>query len=143
MKRALVLGGLTALLSIPALASGQVAVDRYVGDFDGQPDSKIKIDVSLGDAERTISLIKAKNFAIACDGGVTVTQGAVSLTGGVPVRESGSFKVADDNGDTTFKARGVVKRNKTVGRFHFFGAVEGSDGVTRECDSGRLDFVAR
>lgn len=143
MKRALVLGGLTALLSIPALASGQVAVDRYVGDFDGQPDSRIRIDVSFADGKRTISLIKAKDFALACNGGVTVSRRAVSLTGGVGVRKSGSFKVADDNGATTFRARGAVKPTKTVGSFRFFGAVESSGGVTRECDSGRLLFVAR
>jgi len=145
MKRALVLGGLTAVISIPALASGQVALDRYVGDFDDQPDSKIKIDVSSADGESTISQIKAKRFALACDGdgGVARHEGSATLRGSVAVRESGSFKVADDDGDTTFKTRGTVKRNKTVGTFRFFGALDDSGGVPRECDSGRLFFVAR
>lgn len=145
MKRALVLGGLTAVLSIPALASGQVAFDRYVGDFDDQPASKIKIDVSFSDGEGTISQIKAKRFPLVCDGdgGVARHEGSATLRGSVKVRESGSFKVADDNGHTTFKARGNVRRNKTFGTFHFFGALDDSAGDSRKCDSGRLFFVAR
>ncbi len=143
MRTAFVLTGLAVLVCIPALASAQGATDSYRGEFDGQPDSTIRIDISESKGESVITLVKARNFALPCDGAPKGIEGEAELSGEIDVRNTGSFKVTDDNGETTFKARGTVKARKTVGTFRFFGSVEGSDGVVRECDSGRLSFAAR
>ena len=42
-----------------------------------------------------------------------------------------------------FKAFGAINRNKSIGRFRYSGRIEGEDGVTRRCDSGRLSWITR
>lgn len=142
MKKALVLGGLAAL-SIPAFVSGQVSAGKYIGAFDGQPGSKIKLVVGVADGRGTVREIRSKNFALTCEDETVGAEGSATLAGEIPVRRTGSFKVTDDNGTTTFKTRATVSNNKISGSFRFFGAIESDDGVSHECDSGRQSFTAK
>ena len=143
MKRVLVLGVLAATFCIPALASGQADPGKYVGAIDDQDGSKMTIRIALRDGTPAVTEIKAKRFDLDCEGAPDGTQGTASLGGEIPVRNTGAFKVADDNGDTTFKTRAKVKGDRIKGTFRFFGSVDTDNGGVRECDSGRQSFKAR
>ena len=142
MKKTLVLGGLAAVC-IPALAFGQAGVDKYAGEFEDQPGSLIKLKVDFTGGQGTVTEIKAKRFGLTCKDGSVGLQGAATLGGEIPVRSTGSFKVADRNGKTTFKTRATVRARKIEGTFRFFGKIDGDDGVTHDCDSGPLSFTAK
>jgi hypothetical protein len=138
MKRALILGVLASLLAIPA-ASGAGGT-LYAGDLDGQPGSEVLVKLKPG-GEPIVSKFAAKEFTADCEG-VTATLSKVRIRGNVHVGDRGGFRINDDNGKTTFKVRGQIHRHKADGTFHYFGTVE-IDGASRDCDSGRLSWVAR
>ncbi len=142
MKRVLVLGGLAGMFCLTALASGQTNPGKYVGAIDGQDASKMTIRVALHKGKPTVTEIKAKGFDLDCEGAPGAAEGSATLGGEIPVRSTGAFKVADENGETTFKTRAKAKGDTIRGTFRFFGMIETDTGGVRDCDSGRQSFKA-
>ena len=140
MKRVLVLGVLAATFCIPALASGQADPGKYVGAIDGQDGSKLTIRIALRDGTPTVTEIKVKRLDLDCEGDPGGNEGTATLRGEIPVRSTGAFKVAADNGKTTFKTRAKVKGDRIKGTIRFFGLLDTDNGGVLDCDSGRQSF---
>lgn len=143
MKRILIMGGLTTALAIAAIAPAQAARTTHVGKLVGVPGSQVKFKEAVADDGSTVTSFAVRNFTVACDDGTEGILKVAKLTGSVEVSAAGAFKVSDDNGETVFKVSGAINRNKSFGRFRYFGEIAGSDGSTHSCDSGRLAWVTR
>ncbi len=72
---------MTLLPWMPAFASGQVSAGKYIGAFDGQPGSKIKLVVGVADGRGTVREIRSKNFALTCEDETVGAKGSATLCG--------------------------------------------------------------
>jgi hypothetical protein len=143
MKRILTIAASTAALAIPALAVGQTARDNHFGHLVGAKSSAVKFKEALAGGTRAVTSFAVRDFEVGCDGGFVGLLKVAKLQGTVDVSAGGSFKVADDNGKTVFKVNGQINRNKSFGTFRYFGQIPAEDGVTRDCDSGKLGWITR
>jgi hypothetical protein len=151
MKRTLAIAATACMLVVPAIASGQTFVGIFDGHLDGNPDSPVTLKFNGavnpgGDVDTRLTLFAVHNLAVNCDDGVVATLDHAKLKGGkggIAIGDGKNFRVKDNNGTTEFKVNGRIGQNKAFGNFRLTGKIEGTDGVTRECDSGRLGWVAR
>ena len=142
MKRRMVIGVALAAIAIPAAAFGQARVN-HVGHLVGVGGSSVKFKESVGESGSTVTKFTVRNFDVSCSDDVAGSLKVAKLAGEVQVSKSGSFKAKDDNGKTVFKVKGQIGRNKSTGTFRFSGEIQGEDGVTHSCDSGKLGWVTR
>jgi hypothetical protein len=142
MKRTLIISAV-ALFALPAFAHAQVARSTHFGHLVGAPDSAVKFKQALGGSSSVVTSFAVRNFTVSCDGGATGLLKVAKLKGAVTVGNRGNFHVANDNGRTVFRVRGHIGRNKATGTFRYSGLIEGTDGVTHNCDSGPLGWVTR
>jgi hypothetical protein len=151
MKRTFAIAAAACTLAVPAIASGQTFVGIYDGHLDGNPDAPVALKFNGavnpgGEVDTRISLFAVHNLTVNCDDGVVATLDHAKLKGGkggIAVGDGKNFRVKDNNGKTLFKVSGRIGKNKAFGSFRLSGKITGTDGVVRECDSGRLDWVAR
>jgi hypothetical protein len=144
MKRNLTIAVASIALAVPAIAIGQGGAHAvYEGHLAGAPDSTVKLKESFGDVERAVKTFAVRDYTVECEGDIPGSLGRTKLVGTIPVDKGGDFKARDDNGRTVFKVRGHIGRNKATGRFRYSGRVKADNGQTLDCDSGRLDWIAR
>ena len=143
MKRILIVAMTAAALAVPAIALGAVAGVAHFGHLAGDPGSPVKFKEVIADDQRQLTTFNVRNFEVACDDGILGSLKVVKLAGKVEVSPDGVFKVANDNGKTVFKVKGQIRRNKATGTFRYFGKIPADDGVTRDCDTGKLGWVTR
>jgi hypothetical protein len=143
MKRILIMAMTTAALGIPALAVGQTARDTHFGHLAGAKSSPVKFKEGLAGGTRSVTSFAVRNFEVGCEGGFVGLLKVTKLQGSVNVSDAGKFKVTDDNGKTVFKVKGQINRNKSFGTFRYFGRIPAEDGVTRDCDTGKLGWITR
>ena len=139
MKRILIIVTAAALVA-PAL--GQAARANHLGQLVGVPGSQVKFKESSGGEGRAVTSFAVRNFDLACDGGTIAELRVAKLSGTIEVSDRGAFRAKDDNGETVFKVKGQIKRNKSVGVFRYYGDVV-VDGVKRACDTGKRTWVTR
>lgn len=148
MKRTIALAAAACTLAVPAIAFGQTFVGIYEGHIVSAPDTSVTVKFSGAhqpDGSTDVSLQKfiTRDLVVNCDDGVVATLDHAKLKGNVVVGSNGNFRVKDDNGKTLFKVSGHIGQNKAFGQFRLSGKITGTDNVVRECDSGRLGWVAR
>jgi hypothetical protein len=141
MKRIGITCAAVAAIALPATA--MAANTNHFGHLLGAKGSAVKFKERLSAEGSTVTSFAVRDFEVACDGGTIGLLRVAKLKGDVDVSATGGFKVTDDNGETVFKVKGQIRRNKAFGTFRYFGAIEGTDGVARDCDSGRLAWVTR
>lgn len=142
MKRMVVAVVALAALTVPSVAASQTARATYFGALDGIPDSQVKFKESLDDKGQQITSFAMRSFQVVCDGGAVGTIRVAKLTGNIKVSNGGGFKTTNKDAGVTFKVKGKIKRGKAVGQVRFFGRIPNIDGATRQCDSGRMSWVA-
>lgn len=142
MKRILILGALASLVAVPS-AAARSAGTLYSGALRGVPDSEALLKVLQRDGEPVVSRFAAKSFDVTCDDGTVVHLRRAALKGTVEIGNRGGFVEKNDNGATVFKLRGKLDGSRAEGSFHYFGEIADANGVTRDCDSGRLEWKAR
>ena len=144
MKRKLAISGMTIALAVPALAfAGGGVKTNYDGHIVGAKDSAVRVKEAFGDLERAVKTFAVRDFTVQCEGGVPGTLTRTKLVGTIPVDKDGDFKARDDNGKTVLKVRGHIGRNKATGTFRYSGTVKADNGRKLDCDSGKLDWIAR
>jgi hypothetical protein len=133
-----ILAALTALLC----AATALAVKRtYQGEIKGDESSSVTIKVKESDGERALKLFAANDFLIACDSGPATLEKA-SIKGLIPVNDAGKFSVKGTNGGQELRLSGKLVGKRTAkGSVRYSGATP-VDGVTENCDSGKLDWRA-
>jgi hypothetical protein len=130
-----------AALALPAAAQGAIA--NHFGHLLDVPGSAVKFKERSNAGGSTVTSFAVRDFEVGCDDGTVGLMRVAKLKGNIDVSATGGFKATDDNGETVFKVKGQIRRNKAFGTFRYFGAIEGTDGVERDCDSGRLTWVTR
>ena len=144
MKRKLAISGATIALAVPALAfAGGGVKTIYEGHVVGSKDSTVRVKETFGDLERSVKTFAVRDFTVQCQGGVPGTLARTKLAGTIPVDKDGDFKARDDNGKTVFKVSGHIGRNKATGTFRYSGTVKADNGQKLDCDTGKLDWIAR
>jgi hypothetical protein len=144
MKRNLTIAVASIALAVPAIALGQGGAHAvYEGHLAGAPDSTVKLKESFGDLERAVKTFAIRDYEVPCDGGVPASLSRTKLSGTASVDKDGDFKAGGDNGRTTFKLRGHIGRNKATGSYRISGRLKADNGQTLDCDSGKLDWIAR
>lgn len=147
MKRMLALAAAACTLVVPAIASGAVAQGLYDGHLDGAPESPVALKFNLvqnpDSTDYYVRAFAVHELQVECDDGVVATLDHAKLKGHVPIGSGNNFRVTDDNRKTVYKVSGHIGVNKAFGKFRLTGKIEGTDGVTRQCDSGSLGWVAR
>jgi hypothetical protein len=148
MKRTFALAAAACTLAVPAVAFGQTFVGLYEGHILSAPDTSVTVQFSGahnpgGDTEIRLQKFVTHDLVVNCDDGVVATLDHAKLKGKIVVGSRGNFRVKDDNGKTLFKVNGHIGKNKAIGQFRLTGKITGTDNVVRECDSGRLAWVAR
>lgn len=141
MKRILTGAAVSAALLAPAIADA--ARTNHTGKLIGVPGSSVKFKESLNASGHRVTSFAVRDFEMDCEGDIVGFIDRTRLAGDIDVSPRGGFKVADDNGETVFKVKGQINRNKSFGTFRYFGEIPVSGGGTAECDSGRLDWVTR
>lgn len=142
VKHLCVGAALVAALAIPAVAGGAPAKQLFVGEFADQDDSVVRLKTGVGE-DYTVKTFGAHEFVVSCEGEADGIIDRAALKGSIAVGNSDRFHARDDDGDTTLNVRGEIGANKATGMFRFSGELEGEDGETHECDSGRLEWKAR
>lgn len=144
MKRILISTIAAVALAVPAIAAGQPQLGQttHVGHLLGASSSQVKFKQRITHPGSVTSFV-VRDFEVECDNGVAGSLKVAKLLGSIEVSDSGAFKARNDNGETVFKVKGQIKRNKSTGTFRYFGQVSADDGVTRACNSGRLGWVTR
>lgn len=143
MKSKLTIAMLAIALAIPALALAQVARAIYRGHIVGAPESSVKLKEVFGDLEQAVKVFSVRQVGVDCEGDVTAVVGRTKLVGSITVDKDGDFNARNDNGKTVFKVRGHIGRNKATGTFRYSGKIKDQNGSRLDCDSGKLDWVAR
>jgi hypothetical protein len=147
MKRTLALAAAACTLAIPAVAFGQTFVGLYEGHIVDAPDTTVAVKFSgahnPGGTEVRLQKFNTHDLTMNCDDGVVAILDHAKLQGTVVVSSSGDFRVKDDNHKTVFKVSGHIGQNKAFGDFRLTGKITGTDDVVRNCDSGKLGWVAR
>ena len=143
MKRVLLCVAAAALI-VPAggVAAKAVSQTVYLGDFDGVPDSQVKLKTAAEGGDAEVHSFFAREVPVACEGGAMAVMERVGLRGVVRINGHRVFRVKDDNGKTTMSIKGRAGRNKATGTFRFFGEMDAGDAVL-ECDTHRLIWIAR
>ncbi len=152
MKRTLALAAAACTLAIPAIATGQTSVSLLNGHLTESPDSavslKVKQAVNTYGVDKRVLLFAVHDLTLTCDDGVVATLDHAKLKrkgkkGGVRVGDDGNFRRKDNNHKTVFTVSGHIGQNKAFGDFRLTGKITGTDDVVRNCDSGKLGWVAR
>lgn len=148
MKRKLAFAAAVCTLAVPAIALGQTFVGIYDGHLDGSPDSSVTLKFSGatepdGSSNTRLNAFVVRDLAVDCDDGITAILDHAKLKGSVVVGGRKNFRVTDNNQKTVFKVSGHIGVNKAFGKFRLTGKIEGTDNITRNCDSGSLNWVAR
>jgi hypothetical protein len=143
MKRILTMATCAAALALPALAGAEAARTTHFGHLTGAKDSQVKFKESLTSDGRAVTAFAVRDFTVACKGGNAGLLKVAKLAGSIKVSAGGGFKAKDDNGETVFRVKGNINRNKSVGSFRYSGQIESEDGTVRACDSGKLGWITR
>ena len=148
MKRTIAFAAAACTLAVPALALGQTFVGLYDGHLQQSPDSTVSLKFSGAHNPDGSDAVRVQKFAVhdfdvTCTDGVVATLSHAKLKGTVAVGNRGNFRVSNDNHKTVFKLNGHIGVNKALGSFRLSGKITGTDGVVRNCNSGRLGWVAR
>ena len=142
VKTLFVGAALAAALLAAAAVQAATSQQIFKGDFDGQPDSLVKVKTGGSADNYRVKVFGAHEFTIDCDG----TDGIVtraSIKGQIPIGGRGRFHARDDNGDTVLNVKGEIDGRKVSGIFRFSGEIDDQDGHPQDCDSGRLEWSAR
>lgn len=143
IKHLFVGAALGAALVVPAAVVAATPQQLFVGAFDGQADSSVKVKTGATNGYR-VKVFGAHDFAVTCEG--SPDAGMVkraSVKGRIPIGQRGGFHARDDNGDTVLNLRGEIDGRKASGVFRFSGEITDQDGDAQDCDSGRVDWSAR
>ena len=148
MKRKLAFAAAACTLAVPAIAFGQTFAGIYEGHLEGSPESPVKLKFSGanqpdGTTDTRVQAFTVRNLSVECTDGVVAVLDHAKLKGNIRVGDGKNFRVRDDNDETVFKVSGRIGVNKAFGKFSLSGEIEGTDGVSRDCDSGGLAWVAR
>ena len=142
MRRSIGVAVAVAAIAIPAAALASTVRVTHFGHVVGASGSSVKLKESESGDSRSVKSFAVRNFPLACDGS-PASLGVAKLKGKLDVSKSGAFKARNDNGQTVFKVRGQINRNKAYGTFRYSGSVTRTDGTTVSCDSGKLSWVTR
>jgi hypothetical protein len=148
MKRTLAIAAAACTLAVPAIASGQSFSSTFDGHLDGNSDAPVALKFSDGvfPGGIRLDLFAVHNLTVGCEDGVVATLDHAKLKKrkrGIKLGDAKNFRVKNNNGTTLFKVSGRIGQNKAFGSFRLSGKITGTDGVVRECDSGRLGWVVR
>jgi hypothetical protein len=141
MKRMLTGAAVSAALLAPAIADA--ARSTHTGKLIGVPGSSVKFKESTGASGHRVTSFAVRDFEMDCEGDIVGIINRTKLAGDIDVSATGGFKATDDDGETTFKVKGQIRRNKSFGTFRYFGEIPVEGGGTADCDSGRLTWVTR
>jgi len=143
MKRVLICGAALGALLVPGEVFGKaVKRDVYFGELTDVKGSEVKLKTRTEGGDSDVVVFTVRDVPVDCGGGEDFILRKTSIRGRIPIGRRGGFKVADDNGETTFKVSGRVGKNKASGRFRFFGEMDTGDG-TAECDTRGHPFLVR
>jgi hypothetical protein len=148
MKRTLALAAAACTLAIPVIATGQTSVGLFNGHLTESPDSAVSLKFNQAVYDTRVRVFAVHDLTVTCDDGVVATLDHAKLKGkgkkgGVRVGDGGNFRRKDNNHKTVLTVSGHIGQNKAFGGFRLTGKITGTDNVVRECDSGKLSWVAR
>ncbi len=141
MRRTVACGAIAAILLIPAEALS--ASRTYEGTADADSATPITLRVKQEGAKRYLSLARAENLLIHCDGGATQARlTEAEITGRVKVKDGGAFTAKASNGLQTVAVAGKIVKRTIKGTFRYSGFTD-VDGQTMGCDSGKVQYTAK
>jgi predicted small secreted protein len=138
MKTALTIGILVALVAASAALAG---TRTYRGAVKGDDPSSVTLKVKQTDGDRELKLFAARDLLISCQSGSAKLQRA-AISGLIPVNDKGRFSVSGTSAGQVLRVSGkLIGKRNAKGTVRYFGPTP-VDGVTENCDSGKLDWSA-